>query len=208
MKKILFLFLAINVYAAQAQFVAIPHTMTINTPVGNFPITTYTYMNFPMYFGSTYKTNEYHFKVTLQNDSTFEITSKIYLSEKKQFVAQTGKAKFMQDAPILRKFYPYETKEIEAHFDEYDFVGIPNDSCWLFRTNEDSIYTYSMLPEDKDYFITFFRRRGNTNPILPVTQDNVTELVKSDDDLKKLADKGKAGKLIKAIKEFNKKYTK
>ncbi|HNF49069.1 MAG TPA: hypothetical protein PLF48_06810 [Chitinophagales bacterium] len=185
-----------------AQVFSIPHTTYINTPYGNIPITTYSYVNFPNFYfrNSGYNPDKkYEFKVTLLNDSVLTFKSAIHLNENEHYL-------ILKNAVLdKRRIYVHDTKEISAQFKEYEFVGTPNDSCWLFRANDDSIYLYSMLPEDEPTYYTYMSRRGVPNSIQAITQENVEQVVKDDKDLLKMSKKKR--KLIDVLLKFNKNTT-
>ncbi len=203
--KVKFLILIFSAFLCNiiyAQVFTIPHTTYINTPYGNIPITTYSYVNFPNFYfrNSDYNPNKkYEFKVTLLNDSVLTFKSAIHLNENEHYL-------ILKNAVLdKRKIYVHDTKEISAQFQEYEFVGSLNDSCWLFRANDDSIYLYSMLPEDEPSYFTFMSRRGVPNTIQAITQENVEQLVKDDKELLKMSKKKR--KLIDVLLKFNKNTT-
>lgn len=201
MRCLLVVFMSVSFFQSKAQF-SVPHTTYINTPYGNIPITSYSYHYIPtFYFRNSDFTpkKKYDFKVILQNDSVIQTHSAIHFSENKHFINVYSGRK------VIRKIYVKDTKSITAEFEDYDFVGLPNDSCWLFRANDDSILTYSMMPEDDPMYFTFFSIRGIPHSVRPITSDYLLPFVKDDKDLLKLVNKDK---LTKAIQLFNEKYGK
>ena len=76
--------------------------------------------------------------------------------------------------------------------------GIPADSCWLFLAEPGRINKYGAT-SDLNPLITHIQKGGN-GKILPLTQENVLALVRSNEKAVSLA---KKGKLLKAISCFN-----
>lgn len=133
----------------------------------------YFYKNYPgQYFNSDdfNTTKKYRITIYLKDNSIIDAHSQIYFSENKHFIISNS-----------QKIYPENTTQIVVHFENrgYDFIGIPGDSCWFFRTNDsdnDPIWLYSFLPEDKRRFIVFAKEQGSSsNPIL-ITKNAIKEL--------------------------------
>ncbi len=197
---ILILIAMFNIHIANAQW----NSFSYIPKGGGIPMNFSYHQMSIHYFNNqgAYSPRIYHLKVTLLNDSIIKLKSRIIFSESKHYLVLSENR---NGEKTTRKIYPNDTKEIEAEFDDYGFVGIPNDSCWLFRTNDDLVFTFAMIPEDFESYTTYFKKRVN-NPILPVTKENVLDLVKEDEELKAEVEKDKKVKLYKIIKEFNKKY--
>lgn len=158
------------------------------------------YKNYPnLYFNNPdfNTTKKYKFTAYLTDGRVINFKSQINFSENKHFIIYKSE-----------KIYPENTIKIVAHFVErdYDFTGIPNDSCWLFLTNDDihdPIYTYSFLPEDKRKFITFAKLKDDNNPPILLNKESIMDMVKVDKTAFILASKGQ---LINALKQYNVRY--
>ena len=152
------------------------------------------YKNYPYnYFNNTSlnTTKKYNFSIILINGDTIKVKSQIHFSEDKHYILNGS-----------NKIYPENTKEIVAHFDEYDFIGIPNNFCWLFRNNDDNdpIFTYSFLPKDNNRYILFAKLQNNNLLPVIITTENIINLVKDDKIALEYALKNKP---ILAIKQYN-----
>lgn len=189
------------IHKTQAQFAISNDQTSYIDSTSQQDIALFAYKNFPsLYFNSDEQNDTKHYKFTaiLNDGSKVNFTSQINFSEDKQFVTTDIKSG-------SRKIYPTDTKFLIAHFDDYDFTGIPNDSCWLFRTNEDDydkIYLYSFLPEDNNRFIAYIKPRKDRD-FLVFTKENVAEVLKSDNESQSYAEKGK---LFAAVKLYNTKF--
>jgi hypothetical protein len=64
--------------------------------------------------------------------------------------------------------------------------GKPMDSCWIFFAKSGRINTYSITSEMDDPLIAYIQK-GEDAPILPLTEENVSEMVKDNDEALKLA---------------------
>ena len=152
------------------------------------------YKNYPDKFfnnNSINTTKKYNFTVILLNGNTVDVKSQIFLNEDNHYILNG-----------LDKIYPKNTEQIIAHFDDYDFIGVPNDFCWLFRTNDDNdpVYTYSILPKNSSKSVLFIKSRTiNTAPVF-LSQENVIDVIKNDKIALEYALKNR---LIYAIKQYN-----
>jgi hypothetical protein len=176
---------------ASAQWVNMP--TTIRTPNGNVKINTPVYM--PMYRNYYYqKPNRKHdYTIVYLNDSIQTVKAKINISDSVHCL-QWGKKS------SLATVKPSETKEI-YRLDEIGekLIGKPLDSCWIFLSDHGKINTYSITSEMEDPMIAYIQK-GDTGAIVLLTEENLKEMVKDNEEALKLADKKK---LLKAIEKYN-----
>lgn len=161
----------------------------------------YLYKNYPSYYfnyDGFNTTKKYAITVLLNDGRIIDTHSQINFSESKHFI--------MSDS---LKLYPENTEKIVVHFEnrDYDFIGIPCDSCWLFRINDytDQIWLYSFLPEDKRRFIVFAKTKESASPPVLISKEFVSDMVKSSD--KTVSELIQKGRLIEAIKQYYIRYT-
>ena len=94
---------------------------------------------------------------------------------------------------------PKDTKQIMQMYDGKLMVGIPADTCWLFKVDEGDISIYAPFPTgDNNYYTAIQKVDG---PILPLTKENLKNMVGNDPRLIELIDKGK---VFQAIWKYNK----
>ena len=174
---------------------SMPMTSVIPTPYGNVRYTTYV-PSPRYYYGQPNISRKYKFEIVLKNDSVFSARTKINLPEEKQqsITLKKGKAQLT--------LFPSETKSIaRTTLDGERMVGIPADTCWLFKTFSGKINTYSFLAEPSMLYIVAIQS-GEMGPIVPLTKENLLGMVGMNDaKIVRLVEKGK---FIKAIDFFNK----
>ncbi|HTJ52111.1 MAG TPA: hypothetical protein VL443_21765 [Cyclobacteriaceae bacterium] len=170
-----------------------PMTSTIRTPYGNVP---YTYN---VYSPRNYRTSgnisvKYEFLVKLKNDSTFTAKTRIDISKDKHSITVKRNKEKIEITPSetesITRLIPYEGRKV---------TGIPADTCWLFKIGVGKIISYSFLAEDNMQFITAIQH--GDGPIVPLTKNNLKEMIGEDPELLKLIEKNK---LIKVIEKYNK----
>lgn len=171
-----------------------PMRSTISTPGGKVPITYNVYT--PGFYGNSGVTsNKYIFTVVLLNDSLVQGRTKINIKDSIRSVTfRKRKTKII--------YKPTDTKQLYRITPKGDkIIGIPNDSCWLFKTGKGKINFFSYLAEPGTEAIIAMQV-GDEGPIVPIQKKQVLLIVNEYPDLIKQAEKGK---LIKALRGFNKK---
>jgi hypothetical protein len=154
-----------------AQTVYVPQT--ISTPYGN--VTTQRAVYMPMNYGN-YGTQNIKFEITvvLKNDSVINLKSHIESEEKKMYVVYKVKK-------VKRKIFPNETREIYGNSSVHGrMMGIPADSCWLFKAFTGAINSYLSIPI-KDYNMVIAIQQGNDGVIIPLNKKNLEAITGTDD---------------------------
>lgn len=99
-----------------------------------------------------------------------------------------------------RVIKPSETVEIFRMVEGVKFVGIPADSCWLFKSSEGKISTYSMLAEKvMSYAVAIQKGDGQ---IVKLSKENLLDMTAdaNDPELTAMIEKKK---YLKAIRTYN-----
>jgi hypothetical protein len=189
---LVFFICALNSYA---QF--IPVTTTIPTPQGNIPYTYY--VGVPRYnYGVKGPISTKHkFTIELMNDSLFTARTKINIGEGDDFL----KVKINKEEKIIK---PAETKSISRISELGNkLVGIPADSCWLFKVQSGKINMYSFLAEETlTYVIAMQIGDGPIMPIKKETKEILEPIMNDRPRLLKLLEKEE---FIRAIELYNEK---
>jgi hypothetical protein len=191
-KMILALMLLVASFQCYSQFQSVP--MKINTPYGPRTIQVPGGYQPPMHFyNSGPYSLRYNFKIVLSNDSVFTTRTKIDLREIRNKIKVKSGGKKLE-------LYPADTKSISRVTSTGKTItGIPADTCWLFKTAEGKINSYSFLAEPgMSYVIAIQEGDGE---IVKLDKENVLFMVTGHEKATALAEKQK---LIKAIQEFNK----
>ncbi len=174
-----------------AQYIPVPST--IKTPYGNVPYTTYMYNRMDYYYGTKNISAKYEFKAIMKNGEQKVFKSRINLDDSIHSLT------YKEDG-IKKKLTPKETVEIFRYgFSGKKIVGIPTDSCWLFKVLEGKINGYSFLSEESTTYLSAFQE--GDGEILPLTKDNVMFYVGDDPKRIKWIEKGN---YVKAILDYNK----
>jgi hypothetical protein len=176
-----------------AQF-NIPVTTTMHTPGGNVPYTYYVPgPRFNYNYGPTNISLKYRFNIELKNDSSFETRTRINLDKHEDFLlVKVNKEK--------KHIVPSETKSISRiTMEGRKFVGIPVDSCWLFKVRSGKINMYSFLAEENLSYVIAMQE-GNDGPIVPLEKETLQGIMWDDPKLLKLIEKKK---YVKAIEGYN-----
>ncbi len=184
--------------SSKAQFV--PVQQTIKTPNGPVKITTYTHQ--PNMFGmpnGTY-TVDLDFKTPMTiiaKDGTVKNVRVQYdASSKIHVLKELGKK--TKDRIIYK---PSDTKQISRLYDGKVQVGIPADSCWLFKISSGKITTYSYLPTDQKATFSAIQQ-GDSGVILLLNQENLRTLTPGTSErIQKLIEEEK---FWRAIELYNK----
>lgn len=182
----------LSITSVHAQYVPVPST--IRTPYGNVNTTTYQYM--PMYhgYGTGSMSLKHEFKIMLKNDSLITVNSRIDIQDSVHFI----KYKVKGTQHVIK---PEDTKEIYRYSSGKKIMGIPTDSCWLFKADEGKINSYSYVAEEGLAYVVAIQD-GDVGEIVPLTKDNLMYIIGDvDDKLMRLIEKHKFNK---AIELFNK----
>lgn len=106
-------------------------------------------------------------------------------------------AKMLKDKNVI---YPSDTKSVFAKIGGGKWMkGIPADSCWLFKSDEGKINTFSFIPEQGTSLIVAIQKGAN-GPILQLTKSNLLAMVADDPRALELAEENR---LIHAIVQYN-----
>jgi hypothetical protein len=180
------------IHSAFAQF-AIPQTTKINTPYGPASITTYTYTHQPFYPGGGIPVKtKYALTAILKDSTTLESYTSIDFDEKQGSIVFKNKK---EKSTVT----PNQTIELfRTNSEGRKYIGIPADSCWLFLCTKGKINTYSNLPELNIKFAIAVQKGDGL--ILPITKQNLIEMV---GDHKKALALIEKKQYIKAVKAFN-----
>ena len=196
MKYLIILFFAACTVSCFAQSFSVPRTSTIRTPYGNARITTYDRVYMPILYGNGQASPKRDFVVVLKSDSTVMYKTRIDVKGKPQsLTVKINKKK--------RKLVPADTREVyRLRGSGEKVVGIPADSCWLFRAVSGPINGYSNLAEEGyDYVIAI--QVAPKGPIVPFTLENLKAMIGVTDDkeLKKMLDKKWTLKALKYVND-------
>jgi hypothetical protein len=191
-----FLFVAFFVAAyanVYSQFGSMPMTTVVQTPYGNVPITTYVPGPRFYYYGQGNISAKYEFHIVLKNDSTIIERTRINLS-KDEDNSLTVKHKRSK-----HEVFPKDTKFVfRMTLEGKQIVGIPADSCWLFKSVLGKINAYSFLAEEGIQYVIAIQE--GSGQIVPLTKENLLPMVATNPKALKLAEKDK---LLRAITTFN-----
>jgi hypothetical protein len=182
-----------------AQFISVPYTMS--TPRGNVTMQHHLYM--PTHYSNSNSNPKFNFEVTLKDDSVIKFKSRILSENKTLYIVQKeGKDKI--------KIFPEDTKSCIAHFGSNfgSKIGIPADSCWLFKINVGPINGYSSIPST--YLNNAIAiQKGEEGKIVTLNKKNLKEMVEPcDEKLDKLISKSKFAKAIEYYNDMTKSNTK
>jgi hypothetical protein len=137
---------------------------------------------------------KHEFTIVLSNDSTIEGKCRIDANSNRHVL----KCKINgSELTIL----PSETKTISHDDDEErTMTGRPMDSCWAFLISRGKIRTYSITAEPDQPTIGYIQK-GDFSTIIPLTQENLEQMVS---DNEKALDLARKGRLLRAINIYNK----
>jgi len=192
----LFCFSILAFQTATAQTFSVPQTHKINTPYGPAKFTTYTYQRMPMMNFSQQGpvSRKYQFYLVMKDGGNLVTKNRIDFEDSINSIT-------LKDEP-KRVIKPNETVQIFRMLPEgVKFIGIPTDSCWLFKCAAGKINTYSMLAEqDMAYSVAIQKGDGE---IVKLSKENLLELTADayDAELVALIEKKK---FLKAIQRYNK----
>lgn len=166
---------------------------TIRTPYGN--VTTPGTFR-PTYYHGKSGPTKYKFTIVLKDhpDSVIQAKSAIYSGDSAQFLKlRVGGKKI--------KLEPTDTKEISRVITgtSEKYVGVPTDTCWLFKAVEGKITCYNATAE-KGYTSIIAIQQGD-GPILLLKSHNLEPMIMGHAQAMKYFEKRK---YIKAIEAFNK----
>jgi hypothetical protein len=192
---LLFLVLTMLALHASAQFV--PVTQTIQTPYGNVNQTYY--IGAPrIYYYNGNASVKHNFIVELLNDSVFTTHTWIRSGDDhKDFL----KVKINKENKIIK---PVDTKSIwRKASGGRKLVGIPADSCWLFKVATGKINLYSFLAEE-DIKAVVAMQVGD-GAIVKISKETLLPIIGNITTLRKLVEKGE---FVRAIERYNDDYYK
>jgi len=118
-----------------------------------------------------YPVAKYEFYAVLKNDSVIRDRTFInYDSADKTYFVEIKKRK---ETLVLK---PGDTKELYRILPSgLKLPGVPADSCWLFRVGKGKINSYSFFAPDDFGYVMAIQKEGG--PILPLTENNLKEMV-------------------------------
>lgn len=136
----------------------------------------------------------YELNVILQNDSSFKTMSKFLIDG-------NGKSHVSVKTQAGRNpIYPSDTKSIFVKIDATAWLkGIPSDSCWLFKSDEGKINSYSSIPEQGTNLIVAIQK-GENGPIMALNKNNLLSMIADDPRALALAEENR---LTHAIVQYN-----
>ncbi|MEP4533469.1 MAG: hypothetical protein ABJ004_10300 [Cyclobacteriaceae bacterium] len=178
-----------------AQFT--PVKTKINTPYGVTTIKTYQYTpnmygNYLGNYNYTYFTYRFDMNVTLKNDSSFKVQSRIHVDSVYYIIAKNKRVK--------TNIYPKETKMVSAFYNGKMIVGLPNDSTWTFRTETGAINLYSDRPVSG--YECAILMQIDSGQITPITAKRVQNAIPSDAP-KRILKLIESGQLALALHKYN-----
>jgi hypothetical protein len=100
------------------------------------------------------------FKVILKDSTSREIKSKIFFDERNASYLLAEDKKLRKDDPMrVQRIYPADTRAIyKVRQDGLLLpVGMPADSCWLFKVVHGKINAYSFLPATANLHTGYFK---------------------------------------------------
>lgn len=181
---------------AVAQTFAVPQVHSINTPYGPAKFTTYTYQRMPMmdYSERGPVSKKYQFFLVMKDGGNLVTKNRINFEDSINSISLKDESK--------RVIKPNETVEIFRMLPEgIKFVGIPADSCWLFKSSAGKINTYSMLAEQNmSYAVAVQKGDGE---IVKLSKKNLLEMT-ADANNAELTALIEKKKYLKAIQLYNK----
>jgi len=105
---------------------------------------------------------------------------------------------------IPRIVKPTDTKSIyRILYDGRKLVGIPTDSCWLFKVGAGKINLYSFLAEEN--LNTVIAMQVGNGPIVKISKETLLPVMGEIATLRKLVEKGE---FLRAIERYNDDYYK
>lgn len=137
---------------------------------------------------------KYNYFIVLKEDSSFSLKTRVDVSFIPNFISYMN-----GDRAVMIK--PENTKSISRITREgKQLLGIPADSCWLFKTVSGKINIYSFLPEEGFSFAIAIQK-GEDSLIIPFTTGAVKDMVADDPKAFKMA---MNKKYVQAIEQYNK----
>jgi hypothetical protein len=133
------------------------------------------------------------FSATFKNDST--ITGLCIVNYKRkintlQMAVNNGQQQIVR---------PPDTKSISRTTDKGTvLIGIPADTCWLFKVVVGKLHLYTDRAEENLHFAVAFQE--GEGPLLPLTKKGLMPYMKHDEKLVNLLNRGR---FVKAILKYN-----
>ena len=174
----------------------IPIRSYMSTPKGNISTTHYHYINMPNGYLQTKLGSQSHdYKIILKNDSILAKYTRININDSIHSITIKKKKERRIVKPFETKFVKFTNARGEL------YIGIPKDTCWLFKIHSGRINAYSYLPEVDDIHIRAIQKGGEE--IVPYTKAYVLKMVESNKEAMKYAEKGKLHEALCAYNGWN-----
>jgi len=127
--------------------------------------------------------NEYDFEVALR-DTTIHVHSKIYVDIplRKSYMIYVDPRAAKNDPRRKLKVYPTETVKVSRKDVNTTIVGMPTDSCWLFKVVTGKVNLYSQLSQTKSLNNEYIKayQVGDSGPILKLDSAALADIVRND----------------------------
>jgi len=172
----------------------VPIRTSIQTPRGRVTTSYYSPSSNYSHGGNAgVQSPKFDYVIVFKNDSTIKKFTKINLEDS----IHTLNIKVKGEKYIIK---PTDTKSITftSSITGLSYIGIPNDSCWLFKVEKGRISSYAFEPENNILYIVAFQY--GTGPVLGLTKENLEPIIKNNEKAMKFLNKGQ---LNRAIKIFN-----
>lgn len=146
--------------------------------------------------------NKHTFWVTMKDSTTIKVSSQIFTDTvlHKDYLVFRDMSVYRTEPGRHRKIYVNETVKISRPGTRTIYTGMANDTCWMFKAVEGPITAYSYLSEGDDESSLIGIQNGG-GPIKKLNNENLKEMIGTDDEAMKLFDKKK---YLAAIKKYNK----
>jgi len=184
--KICFVMMILSIRFAHSQPFGMPPVKPV-TPTYSVPVQKFTWMTRPVDYYPGFNLFE-TFVIRLKNDSVFKMSA--------QMVRKDSVIVLESDGKIKTVIWPVETIRISNLNNQgQSVIGIPVDSCWIFRVIKGSINGYSLTGAENADAIKWIQQ-GDEGPIIPLNKENLLSIVGTDPRILKLVDRGKFAKAI------------
>lgn len=138
------------------------------------------------------------FYVIMKNGKSYTVRTRIDITSSEHFIEAN-----QEELPKIVK--PSDTRTLSRVVDDgrHQILGIPADSCWLFKIIPGQISAYYFLAEEKkNEFVTAVQKADG--PIVPFSPQILMDMVGGDPALVKLVNRQKFVQAIKAYNDKNK----
>lgn len=90
---------------------------------------------------------------------------------------------YVDNETMTRSIRPNETLSVTYMPKKgVPLVGIPTDSCWVFKMIEGPVNLYSVTPQELDQFVIYIQQ-GNDGAMMKATKGNFRKLLKNDQSI-------------------------